>query len=473
MKKRMLVLTLVFAVLGCFAETLPLKGKVVWQTDFSDETGVPKGWLVEGGIWNVENGELVGKATTYRSVIQGPESLKLTNFAMECDATVLARRDDLRWFTLMLRCNRSGKDGYVQLMFRYNMNTYSGCEFVNSWMGKKERQWELLQRFKIDWCKNFDDTRRIRCEVQGRRMRGFLNGKFIGEHILPSINVHPGSIGFMNSDCTVKYDNVVVEELPEPDANYLDGPRDAAIAVPLCVAHRGDMERFPENTLEAVKGAIEMGFDYIEIDLRMSKDGVVFLLHDDTLERTTNGTGQAKLKTMAELKELDAGIKRNKKFEGMKIPTFEEVCQAMPPKGKCMLMLDIKQSECIKPALEMMKKYGLEYRVIVGTWNLQQADLARAALPGVPVLLNSGKLSFTDAELRTYVMHGVGAVAPSTYTALPLSQARRHTLQVFTWAQNSPIAIRKAILFGADAITTDYPSVLKCTYAEYKDEMFQ
>ncbi len=99
--------------------------------------------------------------------------------------------------------------------------------------------------------------------------------------------------------------------------------------------------------------------------------------------------------------------------------------------------------------------------------------MARAALPGVPVLLNSGKLSFTDAELRTYVMHGVGAVAPSTYTALPLSQARRHTLQVFTWAQNSPIAIRKAILFGADAITTDYPSVLKCTYAEYKDEMFQ
>ena len=128
---------------------------------------------------------------------------------------------------------------------------------------------------------------------------------------------------------------MVVEELPEPDANYLDGPRDAAIAVPLCVAHRGDMERFPENTLEAVKGAIEMGFDYIEIDLRMSKDGVVFLLHDDTLERTTNGTGQAKLKTMAELKELDAGIKRNKKFEGMKIPTFEEVCHDAPWASAC------------------------------------------------------------------------------------------------------------------------------------------
>ena len=71
-----------------FAETLPLKGKVVWQTDFSDETEVPKGWLVEGGIWNVENGELVGKATTYRSVIRRRKA-KLTNFAMECDATVL------------------------------------------------------------------------------------------------------------------------------------------------------------------------------------------------------------------------------------------------------------------------------------------------------------------------------------------------------------------------------------------------
>ena len=133
----------------------------------------------------------------------------------------------------------------------------------------------------------------------------------------------------------------------------------------------------------------------------------------------------------------------------------------MPPKGKCMLMLDIKQSECIKPALEMMKKYGLEYRVIVGTWNLQQADLARAALPGVPVLLNSGKLSFTDAELRTYVMHGVGAVAPSTYTALPLSQARRHTLRFSRGAEfaNS----HSQTVFGADAIA-DYPSV-PCTYA--------
>ena len=95
-------------------------------------------------------------------------------------------------------------------------------------------------------------------------------------------------------------------------------------------AHRGAMETHPENTIPAFQEAIRLGAHMIEFDVRLSKDGHLVIIHDSSIDRTTNGTGKVNSKSLEELKELDCGNWKSEKFKGTKIPTLEEVLNIMP-----------------------------------------------------------------------------------------------------------------------------------------------
>jgi glycerophosphoryl diester phosphodiesterase len=97
----------------------------------------------------------------------------------------------------------------------------------------------------------------------------------------------------------------------------------------LC-AHRGAMETHPENTIPAFKEAIRLGTQMIEFDLRMTKDSVLVLMHDETVDRTTDGSGKVGDLTFAEIRRLDAGSFKGLQFKGTKVPTFEEALAVMP-----------------------------------------------------------------------------------------------------------------------------------------------
>ena len=108
-------------------------------------------------------------------------------------------------------------------------------------------------------------------------------------------------------------------------------------------AHRGFSEKYPENTMAAFRAAIEAGADEIETDVRMTADGELVLIHDDNVSRTTDGTGKVCEMTLAELKKLDAGVKKGKEFAGARIPTLRELlelCKEHPA-----LTLDIELKE--------------------------------------------------------------------------------------------------------------------------------
>jgi glycerophosphoryl diester phosphodiesterase len=101
-------------------------------------------------------------------------------------------------------------------------------------------------------------------------------------------------------------------------------PADAADEVRQIVAHRGASAERPECTMAALRRAIETGATAVEVDVRTSRDGQLFLLHDATLDRTTNGKGAAREKSLAELKKLDAGSWFDGKYAGERIPTLRE-----------------------------------------------------------------------------------------------------------------------------------------------------
>ncbi|RAJ90033.1 glycerophosphoryl diester phosphodiesterase [Larkinella arboricola] len=97
----------------------------------------------------------------------------------------------------------------------------------------------------------------------------------------------------------------------------------------LC-AHRGCMDTHPENTLPAFRRAIELGAQMIEFDVQLTKDGQLVIMHDETVDRTTNGHGKVSELTLAELRQLDAGVRKDARFAGTRIPTFEETLAIMP-----------------------------------------------------------------------------------------------------------------------------------------------
>lgn len=144
-------------------------------------------------------------------------------------------------------------------------------------------------------------------------------------------------------------------------------------------AHRGWRTKYPENTMEAIKAAVELGVDQVETDIRVTKDGELVLIHDDTVDRTTNGTGKVNEYTLEELQKLDAGSFLAPKFKDCKIPTFIEFMEYVKQFPALTLDLELKERpdntdpeiayEVCDRVLKIVDEYGFTDRVVINTWD--------------------------------------------------------------------------------------------------------
>ena len=138
-------------------------------------------------------------------------------------------------------------------------------------------------------------------------------------------------------------------------------------------AHRGYSAKYPENTMAAFRAAMNFSVDGIELDVHMSKDGHIVVIHDEKVDRTTNGKGYVKEMTAQQLMELDAGSKFNPLFKGEKIPLLEEVIQLIEPTN---LKLNIELKSDVFPyygmdmeVLKLVEKYGMQHRTIISSFD--------------------------------------------------------------------------------------------------------
>lgn len=138
-------------------------------------------------------------------------------------------------------------------------------------------------------------------------------------------------------------------------------------------AHRGYSAKYPENTMIAFRSAIEFAIDGIELDVHMTKDGHLVVIHDEKVNRTTNGKGYVKDLTLAQIKELDAGSKFNPLFKGERIPLLEEVMELLAPTN---LKLNIELKSNVFPYLGMdmevvklIEKYNMQSRTILSSFD--------------------------------------------------------------------------------------------------------
>lgn len=250
-------------------------------------------------------------------------------------------------------------------------------------------------------------------------------------------------------------------------------------AKPLAFAHRGGASLWPENTLVAFQGAVDLGYRYLETDLHATRDGFLVCCHDPTVDRTTDGSGAISSLTLAELKRLDAGYRfspdggRTFPFrgKGVTIPALAEVVEALP--DAC-LNVELKQVEppIVEAVAALIEERSLHDRILAASFKDRVIrDFRRRAGPAVATS------AATFEALRFWLASRLG-LAPllrPAYQALqvPVRQgeltivdrrfvraAHRAGLQVHVWTIDEPEEMRRLLDLGVDGLMSDRPDLL-------------
>ncbi|WP_396020104.1 MULTISPECIES: glycerophosphodiester phosphodiesterase [unclassified Bacillus (in: firmicutes)] len=254
------------------------------------------------------------------------------------------------------------------------------------------------------------------------------------------------------------------------------------------VAHRGASGYAPEHTIPAYQMGEQMKGDYIEIDLQMTKDGRLIAMHDEKVDRTTNGTGLVKDLTLAEIKKLDAGTWFNEKYpqlakevyEGVKVPTLEEVFKKF---GKNANYYIETKSPDVYPGMEeellqvlaeykMVDSKGRTKNVLIQSFSkesLMKVHDLNPKLPLVQLFSYKTQATISDEELESIKEYAVG-VGPnfSKVDGQYVKMVRNHDLQFHPYTVNERADMKKALEWGATGLFTNYPDVFNEVLSEYK-----
>ncbi|MDF2268436.1 glycerophosphodiester phosphodiesterase family protein [Streptomyces coacervatus] len=216
----------------------------------------------------------------------------------------------------------------------------------------------------------------------------------------------------------------------------------------LTIGHRGVMGTEPENTLRSFVAAQQAGLDVIELDLHLSKDGALVVMHDTDVDRTTDGTGPIAEKTLAELRALDAG-------RGERVPVFEEVLEAV----RVPLQAEIKDIAAARALAEVMLKRDLISRVEVSSFHDEAIAEITRLVPGVRTALIGSRYG-TDIVERA-VEAGAATVCLNIrrLTLEVVEQARKADLRIIGWVVNTQDHLRLVRALQLDGATTDYPEI--------------
>jgi len=234
---------------------------------------------------------------------------------------------------------------------------------------------------------------------------------------------------------------------------------------PLVVAHRGAAMRLPENTLAAFDEALALGADGVECDVRLSADGVPVVVHDTTVDRTTDGSGPVAALSLAELKLLDAG-------SGERVPTLAETIDLC--RGRALLCLEFKTADSVRPSMELLKEAEGE-RVFLCSFLLAALRACAEARPDIPALLITGSRSI-NPFVRWREAHPIpslrrlGAAGLSCHHRLlrpaTVRRLKREGLKLVVWnslkeeEEGSPTWYDRALGFCPDALVTARPESL-------------
>ncbi len=253
---------------------------------------------------------------------------------------------------------------------------------------------------------------------------------------------------------------------------FFDGPK------PRLFAHRGASGEAPENTMAAFQRAVDAGVEYIELDVHASEDGQILVIHDATLERTTNGLGAVRNYSLAALQQLDAGYRfspdggKTLPFRALEvvIPSLREVLGSFP---QVRLTVEIKPSDppIEEQVIAVIKDCGKADDVIIASEHDAVLTRVRTLAPGMPT--NFGYNEVVDFIQRVaahrmdgYQPPGQALQIPPTYQNIPLvteqtiTAAHQLNVEVHAWTINEPHEMGSLLDLGVDGVMSNFPERL-------------
>jgi glycerophosphoryl diester phosphodiesterase len=257
----------------------------------------------------------------------------------------------------------------------------------------------------------------------------------------------------------------------------------------LVIAHRGGRSLGPENTLYTFKRAADLGVDVLEMDVHRTKDGKLVVLHDSTVDRTTNGTGTVDRYTLTELKKLDAAYywspDQGKSFplrgRGISIPALSEVFEAFPQMRMNIEIKEPGQSE-LSAFCRLIHDSGMTQKVLIASFDAGALKKFRSLCPGIATSAGASEVMLFYA-LQKLHLESVYSPAfqalqvPLTYDGLQVvtkrfvDAAHARNLKVHVWTINGVVEMQKLMRLGVDGIMTDYPQLLLELIAKKKQDL--
>jgi glycerophosphoryl diester phosphodiesterase len=247
---------------------------------------------------------------------------------------------------------------------------------------------------------------------------------------------------------------------------------------PLVMAHRGGAGLWPENTMYGFERAVDLGVDMLETEIHSTADNILVLMHDSTVDRTTNGSGPIRAFTLEELKTLDAGYNWTSdggqtfpfRGSGITVPTLEEVFTALPT---ARINIDIKQEKpsLVEPLCKTIRTFDMTDKVMVASFNSKVLKAFRRVCPEVTTSAGTGEVAFFFMVNMVFL----GAVYRPACQAFQVPEyssglrvltkrfvetAHGLNLAVHVWTINEVTDMKRLLALGVDGIVTDYPDRL-------------
>lgn len=239
----------------------------------------------------------------------------------------------------------------------------------------------------------------------------------------------------------------------------------------IVIAHRGNHENAPENTIAAYKNAIQIGVDYVEVDLRTSKDSQLVVMHDATLDRMTDAKGLVNQFTMDTLKKIKVYNKTHPEYGFHHIPLFEDVLAEC--KGKIYIYLDFKNAS-VKQTYQLLLKYKMEKQVVVYINSMNQLLEWNKLAPQIPLMVSLPENVQSKASLEIFTSQNIFDILDGNFqqynnelvkTAMELNKPIWADIQSFNEGVSD---WDRAIGLGIKALQTDHPSSLIAYLKEKK-----
>ncbi len=222
--------------------------------------------------------------------------------------------------------------------------------------------------------------------------------------------------------------------------------------------HRGASGIAPENTLASLDSCIKYGIDYMECDVRISKDSVFYLLHDSTLDRTTNGTGLLREWLSKDIDTLDAGSWFGEEFKGMRVPRLADVLRKAK-RNNVNITIDYRSGEWCK-MMSLIRAEGMEDRCAFTFWDENDVKAFRAFAPEVKTLQAYIKNKAELDEVVNRLKPNIAVIRMDSLTRELVKACHQHKLEVLALSlgkENAESDARKAIEMGADILAIDCP----------------